>query len=180
MNATTETTPTLVRLPLVRLTKDARAVKNAVTAFRKQLEREVLDRGGGGLAIGSLVHTAATAMRRHLQAERRMHEEAKTLGLRDWLDLADRSLKWKQAVDKCLAGLGLDRREVKDVWDAIYSTPVAAATAPPQLQDEARSDAEPASDAGAVPAAPDASCADAGALPGTPGEAAGPVPPGGG
>jgi hypothetical protein len=113
--------PALYRMNLVGLAKDSNHVKKIVVQFRQHVERELLDAGGGGIVATSLVHTAALSLRRHLEAERKLQALKDSLTLEQWQNLCDRSIKWKQGVDKALVGLGLDKRQTTDVWEQIYN-----------------------------------------------------------
>jgi hypothetical protein len=163
---------TLVRLPLSRVNDERAGVRNALAAFRKRVEAELLERGGAhGIAAGSRVHTAATAFRRHLEAERRLHEGRDSLTLAEWVAVADRSVAWKEKCDRALSLLGLDKPQVKDIWAGIYDVPPAAAAAAlPQLPLEPGAAPDVADSPAAVPDAPDASCAKPGTAADTPGE----------
>jgi hypothetical protein len=173
---------TLVRLPLSRVNDERAGVRNALAAFRKRVEAELLERGGAhGIAAGSRVHTAATAFRRHLEAERRLHEGRDSLTLPEWVALADRSVAWKEKCDRALTLLGLDKPVVKDIWSAVYDMPPPP-PAPPVSQLPAVPAAAPDAESGPDPHpdAPGSSCATPGTLPATPGEADGAVPSAGG
>jgi hypothetical protein len=152
----------LTRLPLVKLTQERSAVRQSVLAFRRAIEVEILQAGGGGIAVASRILASCVAFRRHLECERRLSEGKGTLTLADWLSLADRSVKWSEAASRALTGLGLDRQQARDVWaeaeeilkaQTINGTPPpAAALAPPQLPDatgqgDAHPDRQDAADA---------------------------------
>jgi hypothetical protein len=84
-------------------------VRRQVALFRSGLERAVVERAGSvNVAQASRIHTAAVALRRHLQAERRLAKDGAGMTLEQWTGLADRSVKWKEAVDRGLTALGLD------------------------------------------------------------------------
>jgi len=115
------TSSTVGRLALVGLHNDKPGVRYAVLVFRRSLEAEATERGLGGIHVTSRIHTASLALRRHLLAELRLKEGAADLSLADWMNLSDRSLKWKETVDRCLMVLGLDKRATKDVWAEVYN-----------------------------------------------------------
>jgi hypothetical protein len=115
-------------IPLARLQGDVAAVRNVVTRFRQRLEAEA---PRDGLLVESRIHTAATCLRRHLQAERKLHELRDSLTLEQWLSLTDRSLKWKLACDHALAGL-LEGGAKPDVWATIYGQTINGTAPPPQ------------------------------------------------
>jgi hypothetical protein len=56
------------------------------------------------------------------------------LTIEQWQVMADRSVRWKESVDRALAALGLDKREVVDVWDAYYRGLLPPAVPPAQLK----------------------------------------------
>jgi hypothetical protein len=114
---------TLGRITLVALGNERAGTRHAVSEFRRRIETELLDRGGGGILAASRIHTCCVALRRHLAAERLLAQSGHpgtpgcTLTIDQWQSVADRSVKWKESVDRTLATLGLDGREVKSLYD---------------------------------------------------------------
>jgi hypothetical protein len=112
----------LVRLPLVGLNNERAGVRAAVRQFRQWVETELLANGGGGIGAASRVNTCCVAMRRHLAAEDLLKRAGPpgslgcTLSIDQWVAVADRSLKWKETVDRCLSALGLDVRTEPRGW----------------------------------------------------------------
>jgi hypothetical protein len=86
-----------------------------VEGFRRLIEAAVVAKAGEvNVAAASRVHTACVGLRRWLQIERRLKEEAGKLVLADWLALLDRSIRYKAEVDRSLAALGLDANPKPD------------------------------------------------------------------
>jgi hypothetical protein len=119
----------VLRVPLVGLKREPAMIRAAVYAFRAKLESELMAKGGsGGVAVASKVHTACIAVRRHLAAERLLSkaghpgEPGCTLSLEQWQAIADRALRWKETVDRCLSALGLDvKAEPLDWYDRLQA-----------------------------------------------------------
>jgi hypothetical protein len=116
-----KSTGELLRLPLIGLSSDRAGARVAVRTFRQRVERELLDKGGGGIAQASRVHTAATAMRKHMAAERLLAKAGHpgpgcALSVDQWIAVADRALKWKETVDRSLEKLGLDAKTGPRSW----------------------------------------------------------------
>lgn len=106
-------------------------VRRQSAAFRNALERAVAEQGGSvGVAQASRIVTAATAMRRAMQVERRLAADGATLSIADWTALADRSIRYRETIDRCLQALGLDTVAKKKT---VAEMLVDIHTAPPQL-----------------------------------------------
>jgi hypothetical protein len=111
----------MLRLPLVALKRERAGIRSACYSFRRRIEAELAERGlGGGVGPASKLHTCLTALRRHLEAEKRLAEA--DLKIEQWLAVADRSVRWKESVDRALASLGVDKQEAKDVWAELYAS----------------------------------------------------------
>jgi hypothetical protein len=94
------------------------AIRRKSYVFRDAVEQAVVERAGSiSVPAASLVHTAIVALRRHLQAERRLADQGAALTVEQWGFLADRSVRYKQTVDTALAKLGLDANEDADPWE---------------------------------------------------------------
>jgi hypothetical protein len=115
-------------MPLVGLSRSKAGIRAAVRGFRQRIERELLARGGGSIHATSRIHTCCTALRRHLEAEKRLADADGELTFDQWLALADRSVKWKESCDRSLAVLGLEATvRPDDPWREIYNPPSPAA-----------------------------------------------------
>lgn len=110
----------LIRLPLAKMGRPDTFIRKQSAWFRNALEREVVALAGSvSVAQASRIHTAAVALRRHLQVERRLAKDGGTLCIADWTALADRSVRFKETLDRALASLGLDSRAAPiDTYDA--------------------------------------------------------------
>jgi hypothetical protein len=130
----TNTGTSLLRLPLTALVREPSSIRTAVYSFRRQVETEVMSRGGGELGVGiaSKIHTACVALRRHLAIERKLRLLADSLTLEQWQGLVDRSVRMKEATDRCLSALGLDVRPNERSWyDRLFDEQLNPPTIPP-------------------------------------------------
>ena len=125
-------TTELNRLPLAKMGKGDTHIRRQVAHFRTGLEAAVLELAGKvGVATASRIHTAAVALRRHLQVERRLAKDGAGLNVADWTALADRSVRFKEVVDRALQALGLDcQAKPADPWAIIYNQPQLPASPP--------------------------------------------------
>lgn len=97
------------RLSLPQMAAGDSQVRKDSYSFRGALEAAVVERCGSiGVAQASRIATAATAMRRAAQVDRRLATEGATLSIADWVALADRSVRYRETIDRCLLALGLD------------------------------------------------------------------------
>jgi hypothetical protein len=127
-------------------------IRRQAAAFRNALERAVIAKAGSvSVATASRIHTAAVALRRHLQVERRLARDGASLSVADWTALADRSVRFKEVVDRCLAAIGLEAlaRE-PDPWQqlmrqATQALPPARAGNPSRPEPHPGTDDAPAS-----------------------------------
>ena len=103
----------LMRMPLTSLNRSPSAIRQAVREFRRSVENEVLQSGGGGVLTASKVHSACVSLSKHLLAERRLAEAGAGLALDAWLNLSSSSLRWKHACDAALKDLGLQAAKEK-------------------------------------------------------------------
>jgi len=128
----------LARLTLAGMTGERAGVRFAVAEFRRSVESELMERGGGGIAVASRVHTACVAMRRHLAAEKLLSlsghpgtPECK-LSIDQWIAVADRALRWKETADRALMTLGLDTRVDSRSWyDKLFDEQLIPPASPP-------------------------------------------------
>jgi hypothetical protein len=118
--------------------------------LREALEAAVVAKAGSiSVAQACKIHTAAVALRRHLQVERRLAKAGATLSVEQWCALADRSVRYKLEVDRCLASLGLEAlAKEPDPWAlAMRALPPAApqpvADSPPAAIEAPGPPAEP-------------------------------------
>jgi len=111
----------LMRIPLVALNKERSGLRHGVHKFRVALEAEVCRRGPVTVLQASRVHTALTALRRHLRVERILATVGDKLSYDQWLSYAKESVAFKWTVDKTLVALGLDRDATEDLINALYS-----------------------------------------------------------
>jgi hypothetical protein len=105
----------LIRIPLVALNRERAGLRHGVRSFRLALEAELERRGPMTVFAASRVHTALTALRRHLRVEKVLTTYGDKLTHEQWLAYADRSVRFKETVDRCLASLGLDRDAEQDL-----------------------------------------------------------------
>jgi hypothetical protein len=113
-----------LRVPLARLGRPLTHLRRCVLAFRRQVEDAVLARHGQiGVFEASLVGTACIALREHMRADRLLRDNplpGAGLTVEQWLGVSDRVVRHKQALDKALAQLGLDRAAHLSEWDRLY------------------------------------------------------------
>jgi hypothetical protein len=122
------------RFPLAGLHRPNTYLRRVVLGFRRELEAAVLERGPIGVAEASRIHTACLALRQVARIDRILAEAGEpgtVLTHEQWLAYSDRLLRGKEAVDKALAALGIDKRDARSVWDTIYAPPAIAQAAEP-------------------------------------------------
>jgi hypothetical protein len=123
-------------------------LRRQTAAFRNALERAVVAKAGSvTVAQASRIHTAAVALRRHLQVERRLAKDGAAMSVADWTSLADRSVKFKETVDRCLVSLGLEAlAKEPDPWQQMMRQPVALPPAPTSPSEPSQPTAHPGPD----------------------------------
>jgi hypothetical protein len=103
------------RLALAPMGPGDRAARKHGYGFRGAVEDALVAVTGSiSISAASRIHTAAVALRRHLQAEKRLAALPKDASAEQWALLADRAIRYKQVVDTCLTSLGLDARSIMD------------------------------------------------------------------
>jgi hypothetical protein len=124
----------VVRVPLARMGLGDTFIRRQGAAFRSAVERKLVEAGTTiGIAQASRIHTATIALRRHLQAEKRLANEGAGLSIADWTALADRTLRYKEIVDRSLSALGLEAKTDPNSWiDEFYKQPVPPAPDEPE------------------------------------------------
>lgn len=97
------------RLSLPQMAPGDSQIRKDSYSFRAALEAAVVARAGSVSVLqASRIATAATAMRRAAQVDRRLAAEGATLSVADWTALADRSVRYRETIDRCLKALGLE------------------------------------------------------------------------
>jgi hypothetical protein len=135
-DAAQNVTPCPDRIPLGPLAKGDTHIRRSVATFRRRVEAALLERTPRiSIASQSRLHTACVALRRQMQAEKRLRDGGDKLTAEQWAALADRTVRYKETVDRALQALGLDATSKPvSVWDQIYNAP---ALAPPSAHEPA-------------------------------------------
>jgi len=144
-------TPKPCRLPIAGLGRGGVYLRRVTLGFRAAVEKAVMaSQGIIGVYEASRIHTSTVAFRQAARIERLL-AEAGTPGTvlkhDQWLAYNAALLRAKEACDRALTSLDLDRDTTTDIWDSYYANPPQLPVAPPAVNlSNGKGNGQPAAD----------------------------------